>query len=109
TARSVERALVDNKLVNTSITVINRPGGGSSIAFTYVSQRAGDPHTLLIGTTALLTNHIMGRSKIHHSDFTPIASLFNDYVVFAVNADSWIKDAKDLIAKLKAHPHSAAM
>ena len=109
TARSVERALVDNKLVNTSIAVINRPGGGSSIAFTYVSQRAGDPHTLLIGTTALLTNHIMGRSKIHHSDFTPIASLFNDYVVFAVNADSSIKDGKDLIAKLKGDPQSVAI
>ena len=29
TARAVERALVDKKLVPTSITVVNRPGGGS--------------------------------------------------------------------------------
>ena len=109
TARAVERALVDKKLVNTSITVVNRPGGGSSIAFTYVTQRAGDPHTLLVGTTALLTNHITGRSKIHHSDFTPIASLFNDYVVFAVNANSSIKDGKDLITRLKKDPQSVAI
>ena len=109
TARAVERALTGQKLVPTSITVVNRPGGGSSIAFTYVSQRAGDPHTLLVGTTALLTNHITGRSKIHHSDFTPIASLFNDYVVFAVNADSSIKDGKDLIARLKKDPQSVAI
>jgi putative tricarboxylic transport membrane protein len=109
TARSVERALVDLKLVPTSVTVVNKPGGGSTIAFTYVQQRAGDPHTLLVGTTALLTNHITGRSKIHHSDFTPIASLFNDYVVFAVNADSPIKDGKDLIARLKKDPKSVAI
>jgi putative tricarboxylic transport membrane protein len=109
TARAVERALVDKKLVPTSITVVNRPGGGSSIAFTYVSQKQGDPHTLLVGTTALLTNHITGRSKIHHSDFTPIASLFNDYVVFAVNANSSIKDGKDLIARLKKDPQSVAI
>jgi putative tricarboxylic transport membrane protein len=109
TARSVERALVDLKLVPTSVTVVNKPGGGSAIAFTYVQQRAGDPHTLLVGTTALLTNHITGRSKIHHSDFTPIASLFNDYVVFAVNADSPIKDGKDLIARLKKDPKSVAI
>jgi len=109
TARAVERAFVDKKLVTTSITVVNRPGGGSSIAFTYVTQRAGDPHTLLVGTTALLTNHITGRSKIHHSDFTPIASLFNDYVVFAVNANSSIKDGKDLIARLKKDPQSVAI
>jgi putative tricarboxylic transport membrane protein len=109
TARAVERALVEGKLVNVPVTVVNKPGGGSSIAFTYVVQRAGDPHTLLVGTTALLTNHITGRSKIHHSDFTPIASLFNDYVVFAVNANSSIKDGKDLVARLKKDPQSVAI
>jgi putative tricarboxylic transport membrane protein len=109
TARAVERILVSNKLVSAPITVVNRPGGGSSIAFTFVSQRAGDPHTLLVGTTALLTNHITGRSKIRHTDFTPIASLFNDYVVFAVNADSKIRDGKDLIARLKSDPQSVAI
>lgn len=109
TARQVERILVQNKLVTVPITVVNRPGGGSSIAFTFVSQRPGDPHTLLVGTTALLTNHITGRSKIRHTDFTPIASLFNDYVVFAVNAESKIKDGKDLIARLKSNPQSIAI
>ena len=41
TARSVERALVTGKLVPTSVTVANKPGGGSSIAFTYVTQHPG--------------------------------------------------------------------
>ena len=109
TARQVERILVQNKLVSVPITVVNRPGGGSSIAFTFVSQRPGDAHTLLVGTTALLTNHITGRSKLRHTDFTPIASLFNDYVVFAVNAESKIKDGKDLIARLKSDPQSIAI
>jgi putative tricarboxylic transport membrane protein len=109
TARAVERALVENKLVPTSISVVNKPGGGSSIAFAFVNQRAGDPHTLLVGTTALLTNHITGRSKLSHKDFTPIASLFQDYVVFAVNAKSPIKDGKDLVARLKSDPHSIAI
>lgn len=109
TARQVERALVSNKLVGTSISVVNKAGGGSSIAFTYVSQHAGDPHMLLVGTTALLTNHITGRSKIHHNDFTHIASLFNDYVVFAVNANSSIKDGKDLAERLKKDPQSVAI
>ena len=109
TARTVERILVSNKLVPTSLTVVNKPGGGSSIAFTYVSQHKGDPHTLLVGTTALLSNHITGRSKLRHSDFTPIASLFNDYVVFAVNASSSIRDAKDLAARLRKDPKSVTI
>ncbi len=109
TARTVEKAIVDGKLIPTSLSVVNKPGGGSSIAFTYVSQKAADPHTLLIGTTALLTNHIVGRSKLNHKDFTPIASLFNDYVVFAVNANSPIKTGKELAAKLKENPQSISI
>ena len=109
TARTVERILVQNKLVPTSLTVVNKPGGGGSIAFTYVSQHRADPHMLLIGTTALLSNHITGRSTLRHSDFTPIASLFNDYVVFAVNANSSIKDGKDLAERLRKDPKSIAI
>ncbi|MBX3662182.1 MAG: tripartite tricarboxylate transporter substrate binding protein [Burkholderiales bacterium] len=109
TARAVERAIVEGKLIPTSLTVVNRPGGGSSIAFNYVNQRKGDPHTLLIGTTALLTNHIVGTSPLSYMDFTPVASLFNDYVVFAVNANSPIKTGKDLIARLKENPQSVAL
>jgi len=109
TARTVEKAIIDGRLIPTSLSVVNKPGGGSSIAFTYVSQRARDPHTLLIGTTALLTNHIVGRSKLNHKDFTPIASLFNDYVVFAVNAESSIKTGKDLADRLKEDPKSLAI
>lgn len=109
TARAVERTLVENKFVPSTISVVNKPGGGGSIAFTFVSQRTGDPHTLLVGTTALLTNHITGRSKLSHKDFTPIASLFQDYVVFVVNANSSIKDGKDLVAKLKSDPQSIAI
>lgn len=108
TARQVERILTEKKLVNATLTVVNKPGGGSSIAFTYVNQRAGDGHTLLIGTTALLSNHIVGLSKLSYQDFTPIASLFNDYVVFAVNAESPIKTGKDLAERLKKDPNSVA-
>ena len=109
TARTVERVFTQMKLVPTSVTVVNKPGGGSNIAFTYVQQHAGDPHVLLVGTPSLLTNHITGLSKLHHSDYTPIASLFNDYVVFAVNAASPIRNGKDLAERLKKDPKSVSI
>jgi putative tricarboxylic transport membrane protein len=109
TARTIEKIIVDKKLVPVSVTVVNRPGGGSSIAFNYVSQRAGDGHTLLVGTTALLSNHIMGSSPLNYTDFTPLASMFNDYVVFAVNAASPAKTGKDLIGELRSNPQSVAI
>jgi len=109
TARTVERILVANKLVNFTITVVNRPGGGSNIAFTYVSQRPPDGHTLMVGTPALLTNHINGSTPLSFADFTPIASLFNDYTVYAVNAGSATGTGKDLIGRLKNEPKSVAI
>lgn len=109
TGRSVEKLLTELKLVPTSLTVVNKPGGGGNIMFNYVSQHANDAHYLMVGTTAMLTNHIVGTSKLSYLDFTPIASLFNDYVVFAVNANSPIKTGKDLIERLKKDPQSVSL
>jgi putative tricarboxylic transport membrane protein len=109
TARQVERILVEKRIISIPLTVVNKPGGGSTIAFNYVSQHPGDAHYLMVGTTALLSNHIVGSSKLSYQDFTPIASLFNDYVVFVVNAESSIKTGKDLVARLKKDPKSVAI
>jgi putative tricarboxylic transport membrane protein len=109
TGRSVEKMLNDLKLVPTSVTVVNKPGGGGNIAYAYMNQHKADAHYLLVGTTALLSNHIVGSSQLNYADFTPIASLFNDYVVFAVNASAPFKTGKDLIAQLKSKPQSVAL
>lgn len=106
TARTLERILVADKLLNSPVTVVNKPGGGQNIAFTYVSQRPPDGHTLVVGTKALLINHITGSSRLNYTDFTPIASLFNEYIAFSVNAASPIRTAKDLIERLKKDPKS---
>ena len=107
TARTVERILVGNKLLPTSMTVINKAGSG--IAFTYVSQHPGDGHYLLVGTPGLVTGHIIGTSQFRYSDFAPIASLINDYTVFAVNAASTIRTGKDLVERLKKDPKSVTI
>ncbi len=109
TGRSVEKLLNELKLVPTTLSVVNKPGGGGNIAFAYMNQHAGDAHYLLVGTTAMVSNHIVGTSKISYLDFTPIASLFNDYVVFAVNANSTTRTGKDLIERLKKDPQSVSL
>ena len=105
----MERIFVAHKPVPSSLTVVNKPGGAGGIAYNYVNQHAGDAHYLLIGTPGLLTNHILGRIKMSHADFTPIASLVNDYVVFAVNANSPVKTGKDLVERLKKDPQSIVL
>ena len=105
-ARAIERTFVAGKLVSSSVSVVHKPGGGGQIAYAYVGQHAGDPHYLLMGTSTLITSHAMGSSKVSYADFTPIASIFNDYVVIAVNAASPLKAGNDLIARMRADPQS---
>ncbi len=109
TARTVERIWIMNKILPTTFTVVNKSGGGGAIAYTYVQQRAGDPHFLVIAGPALLTNHITGASALRPTDLAPVASLFNDYAVFAVNADSPLKTGKDLAERLRKNPQSVTI
>jgi putative tricarboxylic transport membrane protein len=109
TARMLERVIGATKLVNTSLTVMNKPGGNATIAHTYVAQRPGDPHYLLVMTSGFLTNQIIGASTLNTGDFTPIASLLEDYTVFVVPAGSPIKSGKELAARLKKDPKSVSI
>jgi putative tricarboxylic transport membrane protein len=106
TARTLERILLGNKLVPTTITVVNRPGGGGSIAYTYISQKPGDAHVLGITSSNLLSNHIIGSSTLSPADFTPLAMLYEDHAVFMVAADSPIKTGKDLADRLRKDPRA---
>jgi putative tricarboxylic transport membrane protein len=106
TARTIEKVLLDNKLLSSTIVVMNKPGGGGNISFNYIDQRRGDPHYLLVGTTSMLSNHIVGSSKLGHNDFVPIASLLSDYLVFMVNAGSSMKTGRDLAERLRKDPKS---
>jgi putative tricarboxylic transport membrane protein len=100
-ARAVERTLITGKLVNSTVSIVHRAGAGNQIAAVYLGQHPGDPHYLMIGTPTLLGGYITGSSKLSHADFTPIASIFNDYMVFAANAASPVKTGKDLIARMR--------
>lgn len=109
TARTVERMLALNKLIPSTVTVVNKPGGGGNIMLNYMIQHTADAHYLMVGTPTILTSNIMGNSPLNYTDLTPIASMLNDYVVFAVNANSSIKTGKDLSERLKKDPKSIAI
>ena len=91
-----------------SITVNNRPGGGGSIAWSSLNQHQGDAHWIATMNVALLTNHIVGSSPLRYQDLTPLAILMREYVAVWTHADSSIKSAKELLARLKANPSSVS-
>src|SRR5512140_1096338 len=61
TARTLQKVLQDKRMLEVSSSVVNKPGGGGTLAQAYLNQRAGDAHYLEISATSLLTNPITGR------------------------------------------------
>ncbi len=106
TARLIQKILQDERLIDVTATVVNKPGGGSTIAQAYLNQRKGDAHVWEISATSLLTNHITGKSAFGHKDFTPVAMLSDEFIGFLVRQDSPLKSGKDLLAVLKSDPES---
>lgn len=109
TGRIVHKLWTDLKLVPVSSTVVNRAGGGHTVAYNSIQQHAGDPHFLGIMSTPILMNRIEGRTQLGHNDLTPIAYLITEPMVAAVRPDSPIQTANDLIAMLKKDPASLSI
>jgi putative tricarboxylic transport membrane protein len=105
TARTLQRIWQDSKWLD-NVVVVNKVGGGGAVAYTYVSQRAGDGHYIVVARKALLTNHILGRSPLHYTETTPLAIMANEPTALAVRADSPIRTVKDLVERLKIDPQS---
>ena len=85
------------------VSIVNKPGGGSAVAYAYLNQHAGDGHYVVLGSKALLTNNISGRGP-SYTEMTPVARLFGEYVSVTVRPDSPLKSGRDLIERLKKDP-----
>jgi putative tricarboxylic transport membrane protein len=109
TARLIHRVLQSNRVVDAPVIVVNKPGGGGSIATNYLDQRAGDGHCLLTSTMSIMTNHILGRSATTYTDYTPLATLFSEYMTLVVKPDSPLKTAGDIQERLRKDPQSLSI
>jgi putative tricarboxylic transport membrane protein len=106
TARTIQKIMQDKHLVETPVNVVNKPGGGSTIVQAYLNMHPGDAHYYEITATSLLTNHIIGKSASSHRDYTPVVMLYDEYLGFAVPADSPIRNGKQLLEALKTRGDS---
>ena len=109
TGRLIQSILQNQKLVDASTTVVNKPGAGMAAGMAYLEQHAGDGNYLLLTSVGFLTNQITGRSPYGAEDVVPVALLFEEYVGFAVHPDSKIRAGKDLMAALKADAGSVSV
>jgi putative tricarboxylic transport membrane protein len=102
--RTIQRLWTELKLLPVASSVANRGGGEHIVAYTYIQQRAGDPHYVGLMSTPMLLNPIGGRTQLTHNDLTPIAYLITEPMVAVVRVDSPIKTGKDLVEALEKNP-----
>lgn len=107
TARVLQRLLQLNPAFP-SVSVTNRPGGGGTVAWTFLTQHPGDPHYIATFSATMLTNHILGIGKLSYRDFTPLSVLLREYVVMTVSAESPVTSAAALLDRLRKDPSSAS-
>ncbi len=105
--RALQRVLQDAKLAN-PVVVMNKPGGGQAIAFTYLASHAGNPHYLGLASSSWLTTVAAGETTLTHRDVTPIIKILDEYQVYFVRNDSTIRSAQDIIDRLKKDPGSVS-
>jgi putative tricarboxylic transport membrane protein len=102
--RIIHKLWSELKLLPVASSVVNRSGGEHIVAYTYIQQRAGDPHHVGLMSTPMLVNPIEGRTQLTHNDVTPIAYLITEPMVAVVRADSPIRNGRDLVEALRKNP-----
>ena len=107
--RTIHKLWSELKLLPVTSSVSNRSGGEHVVAYTYVSQRANDPHTIGVMSTPLVMNPAGGRTQLTHNDLTPIAYLITEPMIAVVRADSPLKTGKDLLDALRKSPQALAI
>lgn len=107
--RSVEQIWREHKWVSVPMAVVNKPGGGQSLAANYIYQAKGDAHRIMLVSSTLISNPITGRTKLRYTDFTVLGQLYTEYMAVSVNSASPLKTGKDIIARLKQAPDALSV
>lgn len=107
--RLIAQVTQEKRLLDVPMNVMNKPGGGNTIAWSYLNQHANDGHYLMMANLNLSVGHLTGTTTFSYRDFTPVSLLYDEYVVFVVRNESPIKTGRDLLERLKKDPASLSV
>lgn len=106
TARMAAQVFSEEGIIDESIGVVNKEGGGGAVGWAYIANFEGNPHKLFVASPPIIFIPLNGQSEYSHEDFTPISNLIADYAAFAVREDSEWDSINDLFDDMKEDPES---
>ncbi len=105
-ARTVKKALEEEKLVDQPIIITNMPGGGGATGWTYLKGKKGQGEYLAANSSLILLNNLLGKSDLTFRDFTVVANLQAEWETVGVKADAPYDDLESFFAALKEKPET---
>ncbi|MCH1626828.1 tripartite tricarboxylate transporter substrate binding protein [Ferdinandcohnia quinoae] len=109
TARMTAKIFEEEKIIEQSIGVVNKPGGGGAVAWAYIHGKKDSPYNLFVTSPPMLLVPLNGQSEYDFEDFTPIANLIADYAAIAVRADAKWDNLNELFEDMKKDPSSISV
>src|SRR5215216_1032566 len=100
-ARFMQGIIEEQKLSPQPVQPVNKEGGSGAVAFTYVFEKKGDMHYIMITLNSFFTTLIVQKLPFQATDFTPIANLALDPFYLWVTEDSPWKTAEDFVKAAK--------
>ncbi|MFD2706437.1 tripartite tricarboxylate transporter substrate binding protein [Salibacterium lacus] len=104
TARMAAEGFESEGIIDKGIGVVNKEGGGGAIGWSYIAEKAGNPHHMFVSSPPLLLVPLNGQSQYGFEDFTPIANMISDYGAFAVRDDAKWDNLNELFDDMKDNP-----
>jgi tripartite-type tricarboxylate transporter receptor subunit TctC len=100
------RVLADgmSKLLGVPVTILDKPGAGGAVGYTYLSQQKPDGYSLIWSSNSISTTFHNGQLPFDYKNLEHIARVTIENPALAVKADAPWKTLKELVAYAKANP-----
>jgi tripartite-type tricarboxylate transporter receptor subunit TctC len=95
-----------SKMIGQPITVVNKPGGGSSIGYRELHAAKPDGYTIGWGSATIITNKLQGVSPLNHHDFTMLGAYATYFPIAVASMNSKVKfdTVQEAIKYAKSNP-----
>lgn len=95
-----------SKMLGQPIVIVNKPGGGSSIAYREIHGARPDGYTIGWGSATIITNKLQGISPLDYHDFTHLGAYATFFPIVIGSSKSKVQfnTIQEAIAYAKANP-----
>ncbi|MBY0339564.1 MAG: tripartite tricarboxylate transporter substrate binding protein [Rhodocyclaceae bacterium] len=108
-ARVVQAIITKNNLIKQPIVIQNKAGASGAEGLIDVASDKGNPHKIIVASTAIYTVPLASSVPFNWRDLNPIAMIAQDQFVLWVNASSPYTTVKEYIAAAKQKPEAFRM